>query len=166
MAPAMRCVKWRPMCRGTYKTLLDTPTGSAATRPAIFSRVRSCDRMQGRASRPQGPRNHHAARLDRYRLRARLYRPLVRGGKLWGPDPPVRARRRLATLHLSRLASDLLHLLDILWLGGARVAHRLRLLDHLYRPDPVCRTVLAADHAHRAAGPCTEHHVDCRLHCR
>src|SRR5499427_10523940 len=158
MAPAVRCVKWRPMCRGTYTTLLDTPTGSAATRPAIFSRVRSCDRMQQRASRPQGPRDHHAARLDRYRLRARLYRPLVRGGKLRGPDPPVRARRRLATLHLSALARDLLHLLDVLWLGGARIAHRLRLLDHLCRPDPVGRAVFAADHAHRAAGQGTEHH--------
>src|SRR5262249_52901162 len=121
MASAVRCVKWRPMCRGTCKTALDTPTGSAAKQGAIFSRGRSCGRMQPRASRPQGPRNHHAARLDRYRLRARLYRPLVRGGKLRGPDPPVRARRRLATLHLSALARDLLHLLDVLWLGEDRI---------------------------------------------
>src|SRR5262249_57394173 len=142
MAPAMRCVKWRPMCGGTYKTLLDTPTGSAATRPAIFSRVRSCDRMQGRASRPQGPRNHHAARLDRYRLRARLYRPLVRSCKLRGPDSAVRARRRLATLHLSALARDLLHLLDVLWLGGARLAQRLRLFCHLFSPASFCRALL------------------------
>src|SRR5262245_47606469 len=141
MAPAVRCVKWRPMCRGTYKTLLDTPTGSAATRPAIFSRVRSFDRMQPRASSTPRTRNHHAVMLDCYRLRALLYLPLVRVGKLRGPDPPVRARRRFATLHLSALARDLLHLLDVLWLGGARIAHRLRLLDHLCRPDPVGRAV-------------------------
>src|SRR6516162_9181359 len=65
-----------------------------------------------------GPRNHHAARLDRYRLRARLYRLAVRRCKLRGPDAAVRTRRRLATLHLSAFARDLLHLLDILWLGG------------------------------------------------
>src|SRR5262249_36187561 len=82
------------------------------------------------------------------------------------PYSAVRARSRLATLHLSALARDLLHLLDVLWLGGARIAHRLRLLDHLCRPHPVGRAVLAADHAHRAAGKGTEHHVDCRLHCR
>src|SRR6516164_8815128 len=87
--------------------------------------------------RAQGPRNHHAARLDRYRLRTRLYRPPLRGCELRGPDSAVRARRRLAPLHLSALARDLLHLLDVLWLGGARIAHRLRLSDHLCRAHPV-----------------------------
>src|SRR6266566_1570761 len=41
------------MCRGTCKTPLDTPTGSATKLPAIFSLPHSWGRMHRRASRPK-----------------------------------------------------------------------------------------------------------------
>src|SRR5947209_1431232 len=75
-----------------------------------------------------------AAGLGRYRLRARLYRPVVRYRELRRPNPAFRAGRPLATLHLSALARDLLHVVDLLRVGGARLAHRLRF------PDDLCRS--------------------------
>src|SRR6266498_3330431 len=53
MPPAVHRVKWRPVCRGTCKTPLDTPTGSATKLPAIFSLPHSWGRMHRRASRPK-----------------------------------------------------------------------------------------------------------------
>src|SRR3984893_5291111 len=160
MPPAARRVKWwrvgRVACKTPWDTLRGVPRSEQRYSRSPIHAVECAGGL-----RAQGPRNHHAARLDRYRLRTRLYRPLVRGCELRGPDSAVRARRRLAPLHLSALARDLLHLLDVLWLGGARIAHRLRLSDHLCRAHPVGWVVLPADHTHRAAGQGTEHHVDC-----
>ena len=73
---------------------------------------------------------------------------------------------RAPAADLSAVAGDLLHVLDVLRLGRARLAHRLRLPHHLYRPGADDRPVLAADRAHRAAGQGAEHHLDRRLHRR
>ena len=54
----------------------------------------------------------------------------------------ARAPEPLAAADLSAVAGDLLHLLDLLRLGRPRLAHRLRLPHHLYRPDPDDRAVL------------------------
>ena len=74
------------------------------------------------------------------------------------------ARRRVAAADLSAVARDLLHVVDVLRLGRARLAHRLRLPHHLYRPDADDRARLPADRAHRAARQGAEHHLDRRLH--
>ena len=93
--------------------------------PSSVRRLMRYSRLSLRAvgrvarSRAAKPRKHHAARLDRHRLRARLYRPPVRDRELRRPDAAVRPRRPLATLHLSAFARDLLHLLDVLRLGRA-----------------------------------------------
>ena len=73
---------------------------------------------------------------------------------------------RGAAADLSAVARDLLHLVDLLRLGRARLAHRLRLPHHLYRPGADDRAGLAADRAHRAARQGAEHHLDRRLHRR
>ena len=44
-------------------------------------------------------------------------------------------RQPRAAADLSAVARDLLHLVDVLRLGRPRLAHRLRLPHHLYRPD-------------------------------
>ena len=54
--------------------------------------------------------------------------------------------------------------MDVLRLGRGRLAHRLRLSDHLYRAGADGRPVLPADHPHRAARQGPEHHLDRRLH--
>ena len=81
------------------------------------------------------------------------------GDRMRGAQPRPRADD-----HLSAVAGDLLHVLDVLRLGRARLAHRLRLPHHLYRPDADDRPLLAADRAHRAARQGAEHHLDRRLH--
>ena len=67
---------------------------------------------------------------------------------------------------LSALARDLLHVVDVLRLGRARLAHRLRLPDDLHRPGGDAGARLSADPAHRPAGQGAEHHLDRRLHRR
>src|SRR5262249_16010303 len=118
--------------------------------------------------RALGPRtaNRHAARLDRYRRCARLHRAVVRGRELRRPNSAVWPRRTLATLHLSALTGELLHLLDLLLLRPPPLAPRLRFFDHLHRSDSFDWTVLAIDHAHRALGQGSEYHLDCLLHRR
>ena len=57
--------------------------------------------------------------------------------ELWRPHAAAsRAGARRAADDLSAVAGDLLHVLDVLRLGRPRLAHRLRLPDDLYRPDP------------------------------
>ena len=113
---------------------------------------------EGRARRPSAD----AAELVGHRGRARLYRASVRRRELWGSYPP---RRSPAPADLSALARDLLHVVDVLRLGRPRLAHRLRLSHHLYRPDGDGGARLSADPAHRAARQGAEHHFDRRLHC-
>src|SRR5262249_53984736 len=137
MPLAVRRVKWRPVCRVTSPRRGGPPSCQRYSR----SPIRAVECIGGLRD-PKDPWKHHAARLDRYRRRTRLYRPLVRGCELRGPDPAVRPRRRVAPLHLSAFARDLLHLLDVLWLGGARLAPRLRLLYPLYPSHPSCPTLL------------------------
>ena len=120
-----------------------------------------------RASRRQEPRNRHAARLGRHRRS----RSAISASCSWSRATATETRRfgrerPLAAVHLSALARDLLHVLDVFRLGRARLAHRLRFPDDLSRPDPDDRALLAADHAHRAARQGAEHHLDRRLHRR
>ena len=82
----------------------------------------------------------------------------------YGDRIRARGRRRRAHDHLSALARDLLHVLDVLRLGRARLAQRLRLPHHLCRPDHHDRARLAADRPYRAARQDAEHHLDRRLH--
>src|ERR1700745_1062192 len=58
----------------------------------------------------------HVAGLGYRRHRTRLYRAVVPGGELRGP-PAHSAWKFGASLHLSVLACDLLHVLDVLRLG-------------------------------------------------
>ena len=51
---------------------------------------------------------------------------------------------RARLLDLSAVAGDLLHVVDVLRLGRPRLAHRLRLPHHLYRPGADDRPVRAA----------------------
>src|SRR5262245_62189776 len=60
----------------------------------------------------------YAARLDRHRLRARLYRPFVRDRQLRGSDAAVRPPWPFAEFHLSAFDGDLLHLVVVLRVGG------------------------------------------------
>ena len=53
----------------------------------------------------------------------------------YGDSMRARARQPRADDDLSAVAGDLLHLLDVLRLGRARLAHRLRLPRDLCRPD-------------------------------
>src|SRR5665647_1355715 len=76
----------------------------------------------------------HAARLGRHRRGACLYRLAVPRGELWRPHPPSRPRRPHPADDISAVAGDLLHIVDVLWLGRLGVAHRLRIPHHLYRP--------------------------------
>src|SRR4051812_27516900 len=119
--------------------------------------LRYNENARGRAG---GPRTRHAARLDRYRLCARLYRTFVRGRELWGPDPAIRSRWSITALHLSALARNLLHLLDVLWFCRPRLTDRIRLFDDLCGPGPHDRFLLTGHHAHRAARENPEHHID------
>src|SRR5262249_1981533 len=112
---------------------------------------------------PRRKDTDYAARLDRYRLRARLYRSSVRRRQLWRSDAAIQPRGSFAALHLSAFARHLLHLMDVLRIGRARVPNRLRLLDDLHRPDPGDWILLAVDHAHRAPSQDPEHHIDCRF---
>ena len=72
-----------------------------------------------------------------------------------------------APADLSALARDLLHVVDVLRLGRARLAHRLRFPDDLYRPGADDRRsatpLILRD---RAARQGAEHHLDRRLHRR
>ena len=104
-----------------------------------------------------------AAELVGHRGRARLYRAPVPRGDVRGPHPP---RRPPAPFDLSALARDLLHVVDVLRLGRARLAHRLRLPDDLHRSGGDAGARLSADPAHRAARQGAEHHLDRRLHRR
>src|SRR5205823_7589611 len=84
-------------------------------RPAIFSGPLSYGRMWSpRAARTRS----YAARLDRYRRCAGLYRPFVRDRELWRSDATIRPPGSFAALHLSAFARDLLHLMDVLRVGG------------------------------------------------
>src|SRR5262249_57471835 len=103
--------------------------------PAL-SAARQSDRMAVAAPRVQKETPSHAARLDRHRLCARLYRPAVRDRELRRPHPPLRPRRPLAALHLSALARHLLHVLDVFRLGRARLSHRLRFPHHIRPSHP------------------------------
>src|SRR5438067_394723 len=143
------------------------PFGAAPDRSSarIFSPACPCDRLGDRFhGHKGGPID--AARLGRYRLRARLYRPVVRDRELRRPNPALRPGRPLASLHLSVIARDLLHVVDLFRIGWPCVAHRIRFPDHLHWSDAGDRALLAADHAHRAARQGAEHHFDRRLHCR
>src|SRR5262245_3373918 len=121
------------------------PAGAGAG-ASIFSDALASDRMT--PLRP-GTRSY-AARLDRHRLRARLYRPFVRDRQLRGSDAAVRPPGPFAEFHLSAVAGDLLHVVDVLRVGGTGLADRLRLPDDLCGADPRNRILLAVDHAHRA----------------
>src|SRR5262249_21277735 len=101
-------------------------------------------------SSPRRKDTDYAARLGRYRLRARLHWSSVRRRQLRRSDAAIRPRGSFPALHLSAFARHLLHLVDVLRVGGARIPNRLRLLDDLYRPDPGNWILLAVDHAHRA----------------
>src|SRR4051794_22902806 len=133
---------------------------NASGQAPMFSPAPSCDRMKPSGVAPGGPRTRHAARLDRYRLCARLYRTLVRGRELWGPDAAVRSRWSIPALHLSTLACNLLHLLDVLRFCRPRLTDRIRLFDDLCGPGPHDRFLLTGHHAHRAARENPEHHID------
>src|SRR5262245_40523820 len=107
------------------------PPGARAG-ASIFSDGLASDRMT-----PLSPGTRsYAARLDRHRLRARLYRPFVRDRQLRGPDAAIRPPGTFAEFHLSAFAGDLLHVVDVLRVGGAGLADRLRLPDDLCRADP------------------------------
>src|SRR5262245_9190076 len=136
--------------------------GPERTGSSIFSDGIASDRMT--PLRP-GTRSY-AARLDRHRLRARLYRPFVRDRQLWGSDAAVWPPGTFAQFHLSAFTGDLLHVVDVLWVGGAGLTDRLRLPDDLCRADPGDRVLLALDHAHRAPRQDAEHHLDRRFHRR
>src|SRR5262249_14603760 len=60
---------------------------------------------------PKDPWEHHNARVDCYRRRTRLYRPLVRPFELRGPDPAGRSRRGVGPHHLFTFSCPLLRLL-------------------------------------------------------
>ena len=112
--------------------------------------------------RARGTLNSDAARLGRHRRCARLPRAAVRHRELWRPD--AQARQPRADGHLPAVARHLLHILDLLRLGRARITHRLRLPRDLCRPNADGRAWHSADPAHRAARQGTEHHLDRRLH--
>ncbi len=123
-------------------------------------------RQPGRTATLAWRRIDHAARLGRYRCRARLHRTSVRCRELWRPRAPVPARGPLPAPDLSAVARDLLHVLDLLRLGRPGLAHRLRVPDHLCRPDHHDRSLLPPHHAGRAPRQGAEHHLDRRLHRR
>src|SRR3954469_24682487 len=129
-------------------------------RHPMFSPAPSCDTMKTSGVAPGGPRTRHAARLDRYRLCARLYRTFVRIRELWGPDAAIRSLRAITALHLSTLARNLLHLLDVLRFCRSRLTDRIRLFDDLCGPGPHSRVLLTRHHPHRAARENPEHHIE------
>ncbi len=114
-----------------------------------------------------GPRCEDAARLDGRRHRACLHRlPLCRG-ELGRPHAPGRRRGGpQRALHLSAVARGLLHLVDVLRLGRARLQAGARFPHYLPRPDADDRARLSAGAQDRAAGQGAEHHLDRRLHRR
>src|SRR5271170_3563026 len=77
----------------------------------------------------------HVARLGRRRHCARLYRLAVPGCELWRSHARARPRHLFAAFDLSAVARHLLHLMDVLRLGWASLARRVRFPHHLYRPD-------------------------------
>ena len=106
----------------------------------------------------------HAARLGRRRGGARLHRAAVRRGELRRSRARARPGRPKAAADLSAVARDLLHVVDVLRLGRACVAQRLRLSHDLHRPDADDRALRAVHHEDRAACQGAEHHLDRRLH--
>src|SRR5262249_13911573 len=84
MPPAVRRVKWRPICHVTSK-LPSTPRRGVPPSCQRYSRcpIRAVECVGGLRV-PKDPWKHHAARLGRYRRRTWLYRPLVRGCELRG----------------------------------------------------------------------------------
>ena len=110
-----------------------------------------------------GDRSVHVAGLVRRRRRTRLHRPAVPHCELRRPNqvPPPGT---LADADLSAVARDLLHVVDILRIGGLRIPQRVGVSGDLRRPDADDGAVLSAGVAHRAPGQSPEHHFDRGFH--
>ena len=78
--------------------------------------------------------------------------------------PPGRAR--LAPLYLCAQPCDLLHVLDLLRLGGSGLRARAGISGHLYRPGAGVPVRLPDPEAHHPARQIREDHLDRRLPCR
>ena len=76
--------------------------------------------------------------------------------------PPLHAIAR-PSAHLCADAGSLLHLVDVLWLGGAGVLARAGFPADLYRPHSRGGAWFSADRAHRAHRQGAEHHVGGRF---
>ncbi len=107
--------------------------------------------------------------LGHHRRGARLCEPAVRGGEPRRPlaAAPAQPRPpRRPALHLRPLAGGLLHLLDLLRLGGAGDDPGLRLPRHLCRPDAGLRAGGPVPHPGHPPRKIPEHHLHRRLHRR
>src|SRR6516164_4474942 len=113
-------------CIGDSSTR-DASSGACRCAVHIDTPAKLCD-LNRSANMRFDPRRRrsssHVAGLGHRRHRARLYRAVVPGGELRGPSAH-RAWRLGAALHLPAVASDLLHLMDVLRLGWIGVTVRL-----------------------------------------